>query len=140
MAAQNTSPAPVVSITFTFGGKEMYVDENSNRYYADEFYLPIYKIKEDLSEAKEDCTIENGKKIVVDITDLVNNAKRGDEITVSGLNIPVGEDEILVFGDSDMTFTMMCIKDKEDFQILRSIFDDPIYSAHSALIKIEGIY
>lgn len=130
----------VTSITFTFGGKEVYVDENSNRYYAEEFYLPIYKIKEDLSGNKEDCTIENGKKIVINITELVNNATRGDKITVSNLNIPVGEDEILVFGDSDMTFSIMCVKNNIDFQILRSIFNDPIYSAYSALIKIEGIH
>lgn len=130
----------VTSITFTFGGKIKYTDENSNPYYADEFYLPIYKINENLSESKDDCTIENGKKMLVNITDLVNSANRGDEIIVSNLNISVGDNELLVFGDTDMAFTIMCIYNNEKFQILRSIFNNPIYSAHSALIRIDGVY
>lgn len=129
----------VTSITFTFNGKKPYRDENSNIYYADEFYLPIYILKEDLSEKKEDCTVENGKKIVINVTELVKAANRRDQITITDLNIEIGEDEILVFGDTDMEFYILCVKNNEGFSILRSIFNNPFYSAYSALIKIEGI-
>ena len=64
--------------------------------------MPVSVIKTDFSTKKEDCTVENGKKVILDFTGKLGGVTRGNWITISGLNIRVGEDETLAFGDTDM--------------------------------------
>ena len=129
----------ITSIKFLYLGKVAFY-ENGNPYYANSFYLPIYIIKDDLSTLKEDCTIENGKKILIDITDIILNSNNNEIITISDLNIKIGPDETIAIGDTDMTFYMGCYDNNVNNQITRNVFTEKLKTGHSALIQIEGTW
>ena len=96
--------------------------------------------KDDLSTLKEDCTIENGKKILIDITDIILNSNNNEIITISDLNIKIGPDETIAIGDTDMTFYMGCYDNNVNNQITRNVFTEKLKTGHSALIQIEGTW
>ena len=101
--------------------------------------LIIYVVKSDLSTKREECTVENGKKHVIDLKDIILDIEN-NPFTVSGLNIKVGEGETLAFGDTDMQFSFAVYRDNEDNPLIRSVFDDPLGSVHSLPIKVDGYW
>ena len=121
----------ITSLTFPF-----ILNEN---YDADNLKLVIYVIKNDFSEKREDCTVENGKKYVIDVSDLIMNSE-DLTVTVSGLNIKVGKGETLAFGDTDMQFSLCANKANDDNMLIRSIFNDPLGSVYSMPIIVDGYW
>lgn len=121
----------ITSLTFPFRLNENYNEDNLK--------LVIYVIKNDFSERREDCTVENGKKYVIDVSDLIMNSE-DFTVTVSGLNIKVGKGETLAFGDTDMQFSLCANKANDDNMLIRSIFNDPLGSVYSVPIIVDGYW
>ncbi len=101
-------------------------------------YMPIYVIKTDLSSVKEDCTIANGKKVVLDFTGKLSGVKQGDWITASGLNIKVGSDETIAFGDESMAVLPMFLRDNGTHGFWNRVFTTKGQNNHSLIFKIKG--
>ena len=101
-------------------------------------YMPVYIIKTDLTTQKEDCTVENGKKIILDFTGKLNGVKQGDWITASGLNIEVGANETLAFGDTDMVVLPAFLRDNATHGFWNRVFTTQSTNNHSLIFKIKG--
>ena len=125
----------VTSITFVFNSFLEYYD-------ADNLNFVIYIVDKELTRTREECTVENGKKIVVDISEqlqpFIESLYNDPRITIDGLNIRLGKDETLAFGDTDMQFGFSLYKGKDDDPLIRSVFDSPVGSMHSLPMIIEG--
>ncbi len=129
----------ITSLTFHFMLNENYNEDNLK--------LVIYVIKSDLSEKREDCTVENGKKHVIDVKDLILSSEGAGElgitfgtVTVDGLSIRVGAGETLAFGDVDMQFSLCTNKESDEHMLIRSIFNDPLGSVYSVPIIVDGYW
>lgn len=105
---------------------------------SDNLYMPIYVIKSDFSTKKSDCTVENGKKIILDFTGKLSDVKRGDWLTVNGLEIVVASDETLAFGDTDMAVLPMFLRDNGKYGFWNRVFGFRGANNHSLIFKIEG--
>ena len=105
---------------------------------SDGLYMPIYVIKTDLSSKMEDCTVENGKKAVLDFTGKLDGVKQGDWITAKGLNITVGSDETLAFGDESMAVLPMFLRDDGTHGFWNRVFTTHGNNNHSLIFKIKG--
>lgn len=124
----------ITSISFPYYGlADGYTAES------EKLYMPVYVVKADFSTKREDCTVENGKKIILDFTGKLNGVKSGDWLTVDGLNIPVAADETLAFGDTDMAVLPMFLRDNGTHGFWNRIFDTKGGNNHSLIFKIEGI-
>ena len=122
----------ITSISFILGNyDEMFEIENYN--------FIIYIVDKELTRTKEECTIENGKKIVINIRENIANREQG-VVTIENLNIKVGVGETLVFGDSDMQFSLCAYYETDEDMLIRSVFDNPLGSVYSLPLKIEGFW
>jgi lysophospholipase L1-like esterase len=100
--------------------------------------MPVYVIKTDLSTKKEDCTVENGKKVILDFTGKLGSVKQGDWITASGLNIKVGANETLAFGDTDMVVLPMYKSGDSTHSFYGKVFGTHSTGSSSLIFKIKG--
>ncbi len=105
---------------------------------SDKLYMPIYVVKSNFTTAKSECTVENGKKIVLDFTGKLSNIKRGDWLTVDDLEIKVAPDETLAFGDTDMAVLPMFLRDNGTYGFWNRIFGEKGGNNHSLIFKIHG--
>ncbi len=101
-------------------------------------YMPVYVIKTDLSTTADECTVENGKKILLDFTGKLNGVKQGDWITASGLNITVGSDETLAFGDESMAVLPMFLRNDGTHGFWNRVFTTKGTNNHSLIFTIKG--
>ncbi len=124
----------VTSISFPFYGL-------ANGYTEDSvgLYMPVYVVNTDFSTKKADCTVENGKKILLDFTGKMKNVKTGDWLTVDDLSITVGENETLAFGDADMAVLPGFLRDDPSHGFWNRIFGNKGQNKHSLVFRIEGI-
>ena len=123
----------ITSISFPFSSL-------ASGYTADSegLIMPIYVIKNDFTSKKDDCTVENGKKIELDFTGKLNGIKAGDWLTVDGLNIEVAHDETLAFGDTDMAVLPAFLRNDGTHGFYNKVFDSKGQNNHSLIFKIEG--
>lgn len=123
----------ITSISFPF-------DSFASGYTADsdKLYMPIYVVKSNFTTSKGECTVENGKKIVLDFTGKMKNVKRGDWLTVDNLEIKVAPDETLAFGDTDMAVLPMFLRDNGTYGFWNRIFGEKGGNNHSLIFKING--
>lgn len=123
----------ITSISFPF-------DSFASGYTADsdKLYMPIYVVKSNFTTSKGECTVENGKKIVLDFTGKMTNVKRGDWLTVDNLEIKVAPDETLAFGDTDMAVLPMFLRDNGTYGFWNRIFGEKGGNNHSLIFKING--
>lgn len=105
---------------------------------SDKLYMPIYVVKSDFTTVQSDCTIENGKKIILDFTGKLSNVKRGDWITVDNLEINVGQDETLAFGDTEMAVLPMFLRNNATHGFWNKIFSTKGGNNHSLIFTIKG--
>lgn len=113
---------------------------NAFQYYDEEkLEFVVYIVDQDLKTKKEDCTIANGKKIVIDAKEAILNNYEG-LVTLKDLNIYVGEGETLVFGDEEMLFGIGCYEGEGDEALLRSVFTSPLGSVYSLPITVKGYW
>jgi lysophospholipase L1-like esterase len=127
------SDTVITSISFPYFGLSSGYSIDS-----DKLYMPIYVIKTDFSTAKEDCTVDNGKKIILDFTGKLHNVQRGDWLTADGLNISVAADETIAFGDTDMAVLPMFLRNVSTYGFWNRVFDNKGTNNHSLIFKIEG--
>jgi lysophospholipase L1-like esterase len=127
------SDSVITSISFPF-------DSLSTGYTvdSDKLYMPIYVIKSDFSTKKNECTVENGKKIILDFTGKLSGVKRGDWITVDDLAITVGYDETIAFGDTDMAVLPMFLRNDATHGFWNRIFDSKGGNNHSLIFNVKG--
>lgn len=127
------SDSVITSISFPF-------DSLASGYTvdSDKLYFPVYVVKSDFSTPKNECTIENGKKIIIDFTGKLSEVKRGDWLTVDGLEIKVSHGETLAFGDTDMAVLPMFLRNNGTFGFWNRVFDAKGGNNHSLIFKIEG--
>ncbi len=107
---------------------------------SDNLYMPVYVIKSDFTDKKHDCTVENGKKIILDFTGKLSGVKRGEWITVDGLSITVASGETLAFGDTDMAVLPMFLRNDGTHGFWNKVFDSKGANNHSLILKIEGYH
>ena len=69
---------------------------------------------------------------------MINEGYGDGRITIDGLNIRLGKDETLAFGDTDMQFSIALYRGEDDDPLIRSVFDSPVGSMHSLPMIIEG--
>lgn len=128
------SDTVITEISFPFGGLASGYDVNSEG-----LYFPVYVVRSDLSSIRDDCTIENGKKILLDLTGKLDGKKAGDWVTVSGLNIKVGGNETLAFGDTDMVVIPQYKRDNTSYLYYNSVFTNHSPGKeHSLVFTIKG--
>lgn len=102
-------------------------------------YFPIYVIKSDFSTMQDDCTIENGKKIILDFTGKLKGVKTGEWITVDNLHIEVGPDETLAFGDTSMAVLPLYLRNNGTYGFWNNVFGNRgENNNHSLILKIKG--
>lgn len=131
----------ITSISFYYGGLNVEYDyEKEELYVVGNMYLPIYIIDSSYTTLKSDCTVENGRKVLIDITEYVEGKDPGDIITISGLNIKVKEGQTLAFGDDDMALILCSARNEEKYHIFRNVFDERIKGRQTLLIKVDGYY
>lgn len=123
------SDAVITSISFPYYGLADGYTVDS-----DGLYMPVYVIKSDLSAKREDC-----QRIILDFTGKLDGVKRGDWLVVSGLNITVGADETLAFGDTDMAVLPAFLRNDGTHGFWNKVFDTKGTNNHSLIFKIEGI-
>ncbi len=123
----------ITSISFPYYGLTSGYNLNSQN-----LYMPVYIVSSDFTTKQEDCTVENGKKINLDFTGKLNGVQMGDWVTVDGLNIEVGKNETLAFGDSSMAVLPMFLRDNTTFGFWNRIFGNKGQNKHSLIFKIEG--
>ena len=123
----------VTSISFPF-------DSLASGYSVDspDLYMPVYVVKNDFTTKRSECTLENGKKVILDFTGKLSGVSRGDWLTVDGLNIVVGEDETLAFGDTDMAVLPMFLRNDGTYGFWNKVFETKGGNNHSLIFKIEG--
>ncbi len=127
------SDTVITSISFPF-------DSLASGYTVDseKLYMPIYVVKSDFTTTRNDCTVENGKKIVLDFTGKLSDVKRGDWLTVNDLEIVVAPDETLAFGDTDMAVLPMFLRNNGTHGFWNRVFESKGGNNHSLIFKIEG--
>lgn len=103
-------------------------------------YFYIYIVSTSYNTKFEDCSIENGKKIMIDITNKLQFAKSGDLIVVDGLNITLSKDETLAFGDPSMNYSMGYYENNDTNLLVSNIFKDIRNSVHTLPLVIKGYY
>ena len=86
-------------------------------------YMPVYVVKKDFTTKQSECTVENGKKILLDFTGKLAGVKSGDVITADGLHIEIGADETLAFGDAAMTVLPRYTKRDRSYPFHGKIFE-----------------
>ena len=123
----------ITSLSFPYGGLAEGYTVTSEK-----LYLPVYVIKSDLTSAQADCTVENGKKIVLDLTGKLDSVAVGDWITVDGLSIEVAADETLAFGDPSMAVLPLFLRDNGTYGFYNKVFTDKGANNHSLILKAEG--
>ncbi len=124
----------ITSVSFVYGGLVNGYTSSSNG-----LTMPIYVVKSDFSTPQADCTVENGKKIILDFTGKLGNKKAGDTVTADNLNIVVGEDETLAFGDSTMKVLPKYRKGDTSYGFSGKIFaNKENYYQNSLAFTIKG--
>ena len=101
-------------------------------------YVPIYVVKNDFTTPQADCTEANGKLVKLDLTGKLDNVKAGDFITFDNLNIVVGENETLAFGDANMTVFPGFLRNNSTYGFWNRIFANKGGNNHSLIFNIEG--
>lgn len=127
------SETVITSISFPFDSLASGYSVDS-----DKLYMPIYVIKSDFTSKKSDCTVENGKKVLLDFTGKLNDVKKGDWLTVDNLKIVVGYGETLAFGDTDMAVLPMFLRNDATYSFWNKVFDSKGGNSHSLIFKITG--
>lgn len=123
----------ITSISFPFYGlADGYTKDSEG------LYMPVYVVKSDFSTTRADCTVENGKKIILDFTGKLENIEKGDWLTVD-VCITVGEDETLAFGDTDMAVLPGFLRGDQRYCFWNRVFDSKGANNHSLVFRIEGI-
>lgn len=123
----------VTKISFPFHSLASGYNVNSSN-----LYMPVYVVKNDFTTKKAECTIDNGKLIKLDLTGRLNNVKQGDWVTFDNLNIIVGENETLAFGDPNMTVFPGFLRNDGTYGFWNRIFDNKGANNHSLIFNIEG--
>ena len=127
------SDSVITSISFPFDSLASGYSVDS-----DKLYMPIYVVKSDFSTSKEECTVENGKKIILDFAGKLSDVKRGDWLTVDNLEIKVSADETIAFGDTDMAVLPMFLRNDGTFGFWNKIFTTKGGNNHSLIFTIKG--
>ncbi len=127
------SDTVITSVSFPFDSLASGYTVNSEK-----LYMPIYVVKTDFTTKRNDCTVENGKKIILDFTGKLSDVKRGDWLTVNNLEIVVAPDETLAFGDTDMAVLPMFLRNDGTYGFWNRIFESKGGNNHSLIFKIEG--
>ena len=123
----------ITSISFPYGGlAEGYTVASEG------LYVPVFVVKSDLTSTQHDCTPENGKKVLLDLTGKLDEVAVGDWITVDGLSIEVAADETLAFGDPAMTVLPLFLRDNGTHGFYNKVFTDKGANNHSLILKVEG--
>ena len=113
-------------------------DENAD---TNDLNFVFYIVDKEFTRTKEECTIENGKKIVVDIKEYIDKIDESTGIvTIENLNIKIGEGETLVFGDADMKISFAGYAETDENMLLRGVFDNPLGSVYSLPLIIKGYW
>ena len=120
----------ITSITFVYCG--------TLEDYTGKLILPLYIVNSDLSTKRGDCTLANGKKIEIDLTEVLPYCYYGELITIDNLEIYIGEDETLAIGDTNMNFYIGYQAGSESYQIIRNVFDKPVKSYNTLPLIVEG--
>ena len=95
-------------------------------------------MKKDFSTKKSECTVENGKLVILNLTSKLYGVKQGDWVTCDNLNIVVGDNETLAFGDSNMTVLPGFLRNDGTYGFWNKIFDTKGSNNHSLVFDIEG--
>ena len=74
----------------------------------------------------------------MDLTNKLLDVNKGDWVTCDGLNIVVGKDETLAFGDSTMTVLPGFLRNNATFGFWNRIFANKGGNNHSLIFNIEG--
>lgn len=127
------SNSVITSISFPFHSFASGYNKNSYN-----LFVPIYVVKNDFSTRQSECTVANGKLVILDLTGKLNNIKQGDWVTCDNLNIVVGENETLAFGDPTMTVLPGFLRDNGTYGFWNRIFDNKGQNNHSLIFEIEG--
>lgn len=127
------SDSVVTSISFPFHSFVSGYDK-----YSSNLFIPIYVVKNDFSTKQSECTVENGKLVILDFTNKLIDVKQGDWVTCDGLNIVVGKDETLAFGDSTMTVLPGFLRNNGTYGFWNRIFANKGANNHSLIFNIEG--
>lgn len=105
------------------------------------YNFTLYIVDKEFTRTKDECTIENGKKIVINIKECIDKIDESTGIvTIENLNIRIDEGETLVFGDTDMQFSLCAYAETDDNMLLRGVFDNPLGSVYSLPLIIEGYW
>ena len=127
------SDTVVTSISFPFHSFVSGYDK-----YSSNLFIPIYVVKNDFSTKQSECSVENGKLVILDLTNKLLDVNKGDWVTCDGLNIVVGKDETLAFGDSTMTVLPGFLRNNATFGFWNRIFANKGGNNHSLIFNIEG--
>lgn len=123
----------VTSISFPYYGLASgYTVDSAN------LFMPVYVVKNDFTTKQADCTEANGKKLNLDFTGKLSGVKQGDWLTVDGLNLVVGENETLAFGDKQMAVLPMFKRNDGSYGFWNMIFANKGKNNHSLVFKIAG--
>ena len=122
----------ISSISFILYSKNVNFNEKSE--------FTIYIVSTDYNTKLEDCTVENGRKIVIDITDKIRGASNGDLITLNNLDIEVGLNETLAFGDPTMNYCIGYYRNNSTNLLVSNIFNDFRNSVHTLPLVVKGYY
>lgn len=125
----------ITSVSFMFAGYGNGANANSSN-----LYMPIYVIKSDLSTKQSECTVENGKKVILDFTGKLSEIYIGETLTVDNLNIRVEQDETLAFGDSGMTVLPAYVIGKTQYTFKGKAFEGGpnVWDDRSLTFRITG--
>lgn len=96
-------------------------------------YMPVYVVKSDFSSTRQQC-----EKILLDFTGKLDGVKSGDWLTVTDLNIAVGTDETLAFGDTDMAVLPGFLRNDGTHGFWNRIFDAKGGNNHSLVFTVKG--
>ncbi len=127
------SNSVITEISFPFYGLASgYTVSSAN------LYMPVYVVKSDFTTSKSQCTVENGKKILLDFTGKLSGVKQGDWLTVKDLHIELEEGETLAFGDADMAVLPGFLRNDGRYGFWNRIFGSKGQNNHSLVLKIVG--
>ncbi len=128
------SETVITSVEFVYGGLA-----NGYNVDSENLYMPVYVVKKDFSTAQADCTEENGKKVLLDFTGKLSGVGIGETVVADGLQIRVGADETLAFGDSQMAVLPKYKKNDSSYGFAGLIFGNKAnYYNNSLIFKIVG--
>ena len=128
------SETVITSVEFVYGGLA-----NGYNVDSENLYMPVYVVKKDFSTAQADCTEENGKKVLLDFTGRLSGVCIGETVVADGLQIRVGADETLAFGDSQMAVLPKYKKNDSSYGFAGLIFGNKAnYYNNSLIFKVVG--